>query len=91
MIKNNWKEESIKTRIETNPFFSFSGYGVSIEKKNPLKQGLKLETITNKILEDLIEKKNPLKQGLKPRMEHISIMQLQIEKKNPLKQGLKQI
>ena len=36
-----WREESIKTRIETC-VFNKSRYGLIIEEKNPLKQGLKL-------------------------------------------------
>ena len=37
-----------------------------IEKKNPLKQGLKPITIKDMAAALDIEKKNPLKQGLKP-------------------------
>ena len=37
----DWKEESIKTRIETNHKYGLPRT-VKIEKKNPLKQGLKL-------------------------------------------------
>ena len=37
-----WKEESIKTRIETSSWWLISR-SFSIEKKNPLKQGLKLK------------------------------------------------
>ena len=60
-----------------------------IEKKNPLKQGLKPLGIHRSMTSTTIEKKNPLKQGLK-----LSILKLlqcltKIEKKNPLKQGLK--
>ena len=40
--------------------------GLLIEKKNPLKQGLKLQTGPNSCKDIPIEKKNPLKQGLKP-------------------------
>ena len=62
-----------------------------IEKKNPLKQGLKQQILPPLAWAQVIEKKNPLKQGLKPevleKQEVISV----IEKKNPLKQGLKQL
>ena len=40
-----------------------------IEKKNPLKQGLKLISTTFGRIATTIEKKNPLKQGLKLRRE----------------------
>ena len=36
-----------------------------IEKKNPLKQGLKPKNHTSRLIGQFIEKKNPLKQGLK--------------------------
>ena len=62
-----------------------------IEKKNPLKQGLKLIIIIPKSFENHIEKKNPLKQGLKPEAACDSNPWPCIEKKNPLKQGLKPI
>ena len=61
----------------------------TIEKKNPLKQGLKLPPGKPEYMSAKIEKKNPLKQGLK----HNVIAEVRparlIEKKNPLKQGLK--
>ena len=38
---------------------------VLIEKKNPLKQGLKLGSLQRRTGQFRIEKKNPLKQGLK--------------------------
>ena len=64
---------------------------ISIEEKNPLKQGLKQRCagwcFYSKIK---IEEKNPLKQGLKhgaPISIHWSSSP--IEEKNPLKQGLK--
>ena len=37
----DWKEESIKTRIETKGKKALEPKAVAIEKKNPLKQGLK--------------------------------------------------
>ena len=41
-----------------------------IEKKNPLKQGLK-RAYSNQIVDTpTIEKKNPLKQGLKHKIKH---------------------
>ena len=63
---NNWREESIKTRIETNSSSTTRYVDSDIEEKNPLKQGLKLtiKRIALKIC--FIEEKNPLKQGLKP-------------------------
>ena len=62
---------------------------ITIEKKNPLKQGLKhKEHPTIKPIA-LIEKKNPLKQGLKQNQPTLFPVLLFIEKKNPLKQGLK--
>ena len=42
MIKN-WREESIKTRIETPHPVLIMAQTSSIEEKNPLKQGLKHE------------------------------------------------
>ena len=61
---SDWREESIKTRIETftqavalRPCF--------IEEKNPLKQGLKHQKTSSIAGWAIIEEKNPLKQGLK--------------------------
>ena len=45
-----------------SPYRSF----LSIEKKNPLKQGLKPVRYNELEAAMTIEKKNPLKQGLKP-------------------------
>ena len=62
-----------------------------IEKKNPLKQGLKLPSSAPLVCNVLIEKKNPLKQGLKlDDLYAVYYAGIHIEKKNPLKQGLKQ-
>ena len=60
-----------------------------IEKKNPLKQGLKLESAKHFSPAMAIEKKNPLKQGLKLPSYFTIHRIIFIEKKNPLKQGLK--
>jgi len=60
-----------------------------IEKKNPLKQGLKLLIWRCGWACLEIEKKNPLKQGLKPCVRCGLLQYFVIEKKNPLKQGLK--
>ena len=60
----NWKEESIKTRIETSIWLPRQAL-IKIEKKNPLKQGLKLVDYIKVLDRYEIEKKNPLKQGLK--------------------------
>ena len=62
---------------------------LTIEKKNPLKQGLKRTYITLSNDVRHIEKKNPLKQGLKPYGMTFNMQYMSIEKKNPLKQGLK--
>ena len=44
----NWKEESIKTRIETHRILNTEYRIGQIEKKNPLKQGLKpIERVNN--------------------------------------------
>ena len=64
-ISANWKEESIKTRIETVNKCRTYISSITIEKKNPLKQGLKLLYTYRETQMSLIEKKNPLKQGLK--------------------------
>ena len=40
-------------------------WALLIEKKNPLKQGLKPQGRFKQLVEAQIEKKNPLKQGLK--------------------------
>ena len=60
----DWREESIKTRIETKSHL----YQIDmrlIEEKNPLKQGLKLVIHVSGFSFSNIEEKNPLKQGLK--------------------------
>ena len=62
----NWREESIKTRIETHHRDNQIWYIHHIEEKNPLKQGLKLGTMLLSVALPWIEEKNPLKQGLKP-------------------------
>ena len=62
---------------------------VNIEKKNPLKQGLKHTRVNQGDVACSIEKKNPLKQGLKPESGTKVKTCVVIEKKNPLKQGLK--
>ena len=63
-LRYHWKEESIKTRIET-VYHPDSVFFPIIEKKNPLKQGLKHTWTEIKREKNRIEKKNPLKQGLK--------------------------
>ena len=87
----DWREESIKTRIETGRF-SFNPVKIyPIEEKNPLKQGLKLHKSPNAPAIIGIEEKNPLKQGLKLEIKEPTGVQLRIEEKNPLKQGLKRL
>ena len=41
----------------------------TIEEKNPLKQGLKLNHLACPTVAECIEEKNPLKQGLKPKQK----------------------
>ena len=60
-----WKEESIKTRIETLRGLCLGDLLYIIEKRNPLKQGLKHQILSHLLALTLIEKRNPLKQGLK--------------------------
>ena len=85
-----WREESIKTRIETPIRGSDRDVAIAIEEKNPLKQGLKPSPASCKLSKPLIEEKNPLKQGLKPSPASCKLSNPLIEEKNPLKQGLKQ-
>ena len=70
------------------PVLAFSHH-IRIEKKNPLKQGLKQGSPRLPVSLIVIEKKNPLKQGLKHTRLPFRLLQYGIEKKNPLKQGLK--
>ena len=60
-----WREESIKTRIETGIRWCWKAEINYIEEKNPLKQGLKQLGKVGYIGSHYIEEKNPLKQGLK--------------------------
>ena len=84
-LESDWKEESIKTRIETGEAIIISSNPYKIEKKNPLKQGLKL-TKTTRIMETLkIEKKNPLKQGLKPTSQQFSMSRILYWKEESIK------
>ena len=72
-VQPDWKEESIKTRIETHVNCSQRNNRIMIEKKNPLKQGLKLLAELAAHSESFIEKKNPLKQGLKHKDSAITL------------------
>ena len=85
----NWREESIKTRIETQVEPVLYWQVSYIEEKNPLKQGLKPKKEEAGVSPVGIEEKNPLKQGLKRCFVWIFNFDLTIEEKNPLKQGLK--
>ena len=88
-LMEDWREESIKTRIETTNITMPDKTATHIEEKNPLKQGLKLTANTSLILHVWIEEKNPLKQGLKHQKRSVKLWLNKIEEKNPLKQGLK--
>ena len=88
--RNYWREDSIKTRIETADSLSRSE-AYTIEEKIPLKQGLKLVVEACGIYYYHIEEKIPLKQGLKPDVLCSDSSAEWIEEKIPLKQGLKLI
>ena len=78
----NWREDSIKTRIETwggkDPKWS-----QKIEEKIPLKQGLKLNESRHDLPDIDIEEKIPLKQGLKHSASIILLFASSIEEKIP--------
>ena len=63
--KMYWREDSIKTRIETKVARSVVKRDF-IEEKIPLKQGLKPVRVWHDDQFPQIEEKIPLKQGLKP-------------------------
>ena len=84
-LLQDWREESIKTRIETWNGRHHRGDEWAIEEKNPLKQGLKREEDSITYESNAIEEKNPLKQGLKHRFKITKIDSSCIEEKNPLK------
>ena len=65
---SDWREESIKTRIETTMIEKTCAYDIEIEEKNPLKQGLKQISLFRATGSRRIEEKNPLKQGLKQKI-----------------------
>ena len=71
--------------------FDIPSFSSLIEEKNPLKQGLKHNSVFSLASKSAIEEKNPLKQGLKQKEAGMIKIIKAIEEKNPLKQGLKHI
>ena len=59
---------------------SWNNIGKWIEKKNPLKQGLKHRYFVSYFNVTMIEKKNPLKQGLKLQIK-LTLSRAEIELK----------
>ena len=85
----DWREDSIKTRIETWEHAGYRSRSKTIEEKIPLKQGLKQISFSIVHIKLRIEEKIPLKQGLKPKCWVEEAQTISIEEKIPLKQGLK--
>ena len=62
---------------------------LSIQKQDPLKQGLKHFGFNSTYLANDIQKQDPLKQGLKQDLGGSMNIYAIIQKQDPLKQGLK--
>ncbi len=85
----HWKEESIKTRIETLYSLAILFATIAIEKKNPLKQGLKLFEFASTSATSFDWKEESIKTRIETNRSPPYTRLKYIEKKNPLKQGLK--
>ncbi len=67
----NSRARSIKTRIETVLMNFLQLKRKKIREQDPLKQGLKQITFSNKNRFSCIREQDPLKQGLKPLLQYI--------------------
>ena len=84
----NRNAKSTKTRIETI-YFVRPRLRKPIAMRNPLKQGLKLNSWKSHSGSRHIAMRNPLKQGLKQLGREAAGSEEYIAMRNPLKQGLK--
>ena len=88
-MQKNWREESIKTRIETQSG-EFLDILPVIEEKNPLKQGLKQMSHRAHQGRQTYWREESIKTRIETEIWRTGVEWGEIEEKNPLKQGLKQ-